>query len=99
MNGLILLFSYLQILDLLTTIAFLLQGVKEANPLVKIAMAAFASPVLGLVFVKVGAILLGLLCWRLGKRVLLLRANFVFAGLVAWNLVALIAGSAAAIRG
>lgn len=33
MNSLIFQYSYLQVLDLLTTVAFLINGVKEANPL------------------------------------------------------------------
>jgi hypothetical protein len=33
---------------------------------------------------------LGLYCWRQGRRQLLFRINILFAALVAWNLVALI---------
>ena len=94
MNQLIIQFSYLQALDFLTTIAFLLNGVQEGNPVVKTAIAIFASPVLGLFAVKVLAILLAVYCWRVGKRNLLARVNLLFAALVAWNLIALIARSA-----
>jgi len=86
-------FVYLQVLDLLTTLAFLLNGIREGNPLVRWALNAAPTPLGGLVGVKVLAILLGLCCWRLGKERLLVRINFLFAVLVAWNLVALIAGS------
>ena len=93
-NQLLWQFSYLQILDFLTTVAFLLHGVREANPLVRLAFSAGANPLAMLVMVKLVAIALGLYCWRQGRRQLLVRINVLFALLVAWNLVALILGSA-----
>jgi hypothetical protein len=93
MNYLILQYSYLQILDLLTTVAFLTKGVKEANPIVKGMMHITASPVTGLLLLKLVAILLGVYCWRIRKYHLLFRINVLFASLVAWNLLALIAAS------
>jgi hypothetical protein len=89
-------YSYLQILDFLTTIAFLINGVREGNPLVRLALAAGSNPLAGLVLVKLLAILLGFYCWRAGKRHLLVRINVLFAVLVAWNLVALILSSVSA---
>jgi hypothetical protein len=85
-------YSYLQVLDFLTTIAFLVNGVKEGNPLVRLVLG-FGSPIVSLVSVKILAILLGVYCWRVGKRQLLWRINLLFAFLVAWNLVALILSS------
>ena len=93
MNYLILQYSYLQILDLLTTVAFLVNGVKEANPIVRGIMHFTSSPVTGLLLVKVIAILIGVYCWRIRKYDLLLRINVLFASLVAWNLMALIVAS------
>jgi hypothetical protein len=93
MTSLILQYSYLQILDLLTTTAFLLNGVHEANPLVKAMMRATSSPLGGLLVVKLLAVALGLYCWRVGKGSLLKRINVFFALLVIWNILALIAGS------
>ncbi len=95
LNNLILQFSYLQVLDFLTTIAFLLNGVQEANPVVRAAIHAAPTPLAGLLAVKGIAILLGLWCWRVGRSRLLHRMNLAFAALVAWNLLALIVGSAA----
>ena len=83
-------YSYLQVLDFLTTIAFLVNGVREGNPLVRLALGVGANPITGLLVVKFLAILLGFYCWRVGKRQLLSRINLLFALLVAWNLVALI---------
>jgi hypothetical protein len=83
-------YSYLQVLDFLSTIAFLVNGVREGNPLVRLAMGLGSNPVVSLVAVKLLAILLGFYCWRAGKRQLLVRINLLFALLVAWNLVALI---------
>ncbi|WP_321470971.1 DUF5658 family protein [uncultured Paludibaculum sp.] len=89
-TGQLLQFTYLQGLDTLTTLAFLLAGAKEANPLVRTMMALFGNPLLGLVAVKLGAMLLGVYCWNLGKVAVLRRANLFFAVLVAWNLVCLL---------
>lgn len=93
-NQAMLQYSYLQVLDFLTTVAFLIQGVREANPLVKLAMFYSPNPLGGLLLVKVAAIGLGLYCWRVGKQRLLSRMNIMFAVVVAWNLAALILGSA-----
>ncbi len=86
----LLVFSYFQLLDLLTTVIFIMHGVQEANPLVKFALRAGPSPLLGLVLVKVVALGLAVYCWRLGRRSLLLRINVLFAILVSWNLLALL---------
>jgi hypothetical protein len=87
-------YSYLQVLDFLTTLAFLIQGVREANPLVKLAMLYSPNPLSGLLLVKVLAIGLGIYCWKVGKQRLLTRINIMFAIVVAWNLAALVLGSA-----
>ena len=89
-------YSYLQVLDFMTTIAFLLNGVQEGNPLVRLALNLSPNPITGLLAVKVAAIGLGLYCWRGGKLRLLGRMNIMFAAIVAWNLAALIVGTAAA---
>ena len=94
LNQLLWQFSYLQALDFLTTVAFLLNGVREGNPLVRLALSAGANPLASLLAVKLLAIVLGLYCWYRGRRQLLLRINVLFALLVAWNLVALILRSA-----
>jgi Domain of unknown function (DUF5658) len=94
LNQLLWQFSYLQFLDFLTTVAFMLHGVREGNPLVRLALSAGANPLASLLAVKLLAIVLGLYCWRRGRRQLLLRINILFALLVAWNLVALIVRSA-----
>lgn len=83
-------FTYLQILDVLTTLAFLMQGVGEANPLVRLMIQVAPSPWLGLVMVKSGAVMLAIYCWRVGRERLLFKANLFFAVLVVWNLCALV---------
>lgn len=94
MNQLLLQYSYLQVLDLLTTIAFLINGVREGNPLVRLAIKYSPDPITGLVLVKVVAIGLGIYCWVRGRGRTLTRMNILFALLVAWNLAALILSSA-----
>jgi hypothetical protein len=90
LNQLLIQYAYLQVLDLLTTLAFLLHGVREGNPLVRLMMHATANPLNGLLIVKLVAAVLGLYCWRLGRGKLLAKINVVFAIIVAWNLAALI---------
>lgn len=89
-------YTYLQILDFLTTIAFLVNGVAEANPFVRFVLTVIPNPVAGLLAVKLLALLLGIYCWRLRRERLLVCINVLFAALVAWNLIALILGSLAA---
>ena len=96
MNQLLIQFSYLQILDFMTTVAFLLHGVQEANPLVRLAFRFAPSPLGGLLAIKCLALCLGIYCWRCGRERLLTRMNILFAIVVAWNLVALIVGSTGA---
>jgi Domain of unknown function (DUF5658) len=86
-------FSYLQVLDFLTTVAFLVNGIKEANPLVRFFLKFGPNPISGLIVVKFLAILLGVYCWRMGRQRLLSRINVMFAMVIAWNLVALIVGA------
>jgi hypothetical protein len=93
LNQLLWQYFYLQVLDFLTTIAFLVNGVREGNPLVRLALSFGTNPVASLLVVKLLAILLGFYCWRVGKRQLLSRINLLFALLVAWNLIALILSS------
>jgi hypothetical protein len=85
-------YIYLQALDLLSTVAFLISGVAEANPLVRFAIRQAGGPLPGLLCIKAGALMLGLLCLAKGKVRLLQKANVFFAFLVVWNLVSLILG-------
>jgi len=94
-NQLLLQYSYLQVLDLMSTLAFMLHGVREGNPLVRMMMHVTANPLVGLVLVKVIAVALGLYCWKVGRGRVLARINIAFALIVAWNLAALIIASAA----
>jgi len=93
MNYLFMHFTYLQVLDFLTTIACLVNGIPEGNPFVRMVMSWAPHPLSGLAFVKMAALCLGIYCWRMDRRRVLARINFWFAVLVAWNLVALIWGS------
>jgi hypothetical protein len=92
--GLLFQFSYLQFLDILTTLAFLLAGVQEANPLARWLMTMTGAPLPGLVAIKGIAMLIGLFCWWRGRSALLRKANVFFSFVVAWNLFCLILGLA-----
>jgi uncharacterized protein DUF5658 len=93
MNQLLLQYSYLQVLDFMSTVAFLLLGVQEGNPLVRVALQYAPNPLGGLLAIKLLAVALGVYCWKGGRERLLNRINLLFAGVVAWNMVALIIGS------
>lgn len=93
MNQLLLQYSYLQVLDFLTTIAFLLHGVREGNPLVRLALEYSPHPLGGLLAIKLAAVGLGIYCWKGGRDRLLSRINILFAVVVAWNMAALIIAS------
>ena len=95
MNQLLLQYSYLQMLDFLTTVAFLMTGVKEGNPIVRAILSYSPSAIIGLALVKAAAVILGIYCWRMGRTRILTRINILFALVIAWNLVALIVGTAA----
>jgi len=90
MNQVLVQYSYLQVLDFLTTTVFLMHGLQEANPMVRLALQWAPNPMGGLLLVKLAAVGLGLYCWKVGKQRLLSRVNILFAALVAWNLAALI---------
>jgi len=87
-------FFYLQTLDVLTTLTFLMVGVKEANPLFRIVFSFTGSPLVGLLAIKSLSGLLVWYCWRRQRRNLLNRINLFYAALVAWNLFALLVGTA-----
>jgi len=93
MPSLLIQFAYLQALDLLSTLAFLTAGVSELNPCVRWLMLAAGSPLGGLAAAKLLAVGLAWYCWRGKRRVLLARANVVYAALVAWNLLAFLLGA------
>lgn len=81
-------FSYLQVLDMVTTVLFLSAGAEEANPFVNLALRSVAHPWLGLLLVKIIAFAIAFYCWRIGKDAVLVRANRFFACIVAWNIIA-----------
>ena len=93
MNSLLIQYSYLQMLDFMTTVAFLVTGVPEGNPFVRFAIQHASHPLGGLLLVKMLGVALGVYCWRFGRERLLSRMNILFAVVVTWNLLALILGS------
>jgi hypothetical protein len=83
-------FIYLQLLDILTTVAFLMQGVGESNPIIRWVIREGPHPIWALFLVKGGAVLLALFCLYRSKEQLLRKVNVFFACLIVYNLVALI---------
>ena len=83
-------FVYLQVLDALTTIAFMMYGVAELNPLIKWAMRESPSALTGLLLVKILAVGLAFYCIVRARQKLLRKVNIFFALVVAYNVVVLI---------
>ncbi len=83
-------FSYLQLLDVLTTLAFLTSGGHEGNPVVRLAMAMARSPLAGLLALKVLAVAAAAYCTLTARTRTLKRINLFFAALVVWNLIAVL---------
>lgn len=88
-------FTYLQALDVLTTIAFLMQGIGEGNPIVRWVLRQDPGPVQSLVIMKFLAVLLAIYCVMKAKHGVLRKVNVFFACLVAYNLVVMIISSPA----
>jgi len=82
-------FLYLQLLDLLTTIAGLTYGMHEINPVVRYAMG-FGNPLVALSLFKLVAIPVGLICVYRNRLGLLVFANVVYSCVVISNIVNLI---------
>jgi len=92
-------FVGLQIADAVTTLLFLRHGVDEANPLIRLAMAMFGQPALGLAIAKALGIGVALVAWRTGRCGLLRKINLLFAACVAWNLLTIVLSPATAFAG
>ena len=82
-------FFYLQLLDLLTTLLGLRLGAAEASPFVRLLM--HAGPAVGLTLSKLLALALGGFCVYTRRLRLLRLASYWYGGLVAWNLMILLA--------
>jgi hypothetical protein len=82
-------FFALQCMDLVTTLVFLSKGMEEGNPLVRLSMAIFHAPWIGVAFAKVTAVFIGQYCYRSKRTGLLRKANVGYALVVGWNLFAI----------
>jgi hypothetical protein len=90
-TGYIAFFLYLQVLDLLTTLVGFRFGLQEASPFIRTLM--HFGPAAGVVVSKLVAVALAGVCVWLEKFRLLRVVCFWFAGLVTWNLCAMLAAS------
>ena len=88
-------FVYLQLLDVLTTIAFLLQGVGEGNPIVRWVIQNGPHPIGSLFLMKAVAVAIAILCVYRHREGLLRKVNIFFAAVVLYNLVVLLITSPA----
>ena len=74
----------------MSTVAFLMLGAPESNPLIRLTLALGSTPLAGLLVAKGIAISLGIYVWSQGRERVLLCANLIFAAVVAWNLAIVI---------
>ncbi|PWT99977.1 MAG: hypothetical protein C5B51_25990 [Terriglobia bacterium] len=86
-------FIYLQLLDLLTTLAGFRLGAVEASPFIRLLM--HAGPAAGVIAAKVFALGLGAYCVYLKKQKLIRWITYWYGGLVVWNLMVMLAAPAA----
>lgn len=84
------LFIVLQVLDLLTTLFVLNHGGQEGNPLVVWLLKDFSSFALGLMLLKVWAVLCGWIAYSYQSTLFFKLTNVLFSVIVVWNLVAVI---------
>jgi hypothetical protein len=87
--GALLVFAYLQILDLLTTLLGFRLGAAEASPFIHLLM--HAGPAAGVAISKLVAVALAGICLYLRKKYLIVWINYWYSCLVVWNLVVLLA--------
>ncbi len=81
-------FIYLQLLDLLTTLAGFKLGAAEASPFIRLLM--HAGPVAGVLLAKLFALALGGFCIYLKKQNLIRWITYWYGGLVVWNLMVML---------
>jgi hypothetical protein len=79
------LFVLLQVLDLMTTMIGLRLGAGEANPWV-VGLMRVHNPLVCLMVAKAAALGWGVLCLIRKKPLAIRIVNYMFAGLVMWNL-------------
>ena len=87
--GIVTIFVYLQLLDILTTLVGFRLGAGEASPFIRLLM--HGGPAAGVILSKVLALGLGAVCvyW---KRLHVIRwASYWYGALVVWNLMVVLA--------
>jgi hypothetical protein len=84
----LMIFAFLQVLDIATTVLTLKMGGVEKNQLIQQFMSI--GPITGLIVSKLMVVLFAGGCALLGKPRPVLYANLVFAGIVVWNLSVII---------
>ena len=81
-------FVFLQVLDALTTVGVLQRGGFEANPIVNMLMEL--GPVNGILIAKLLVVVVGAAILWNGRQRVLFIANYIYAGIICWNLIALV---------
>lgn len=81
-------FLYLQVLDLMTTLAGFSLGNTEASPFIRLLIRF--GPLAGLIYSKLFATGLALMCVVLHRGALIRWINYWYAALVIWNLLTIL---------
>jgi len=87
--GIVPIFIYLQLLDVLTTLVGFRLGASEASPFVRLLMSV--GPGWGVVLSKLLAFALGAVCIHWKRLHILRLASYWYGGLIVWNLVVMLA--------
>jgi hypothetical protein len=98
MKSLLMQYCYLQMLDVLTTVAVLRSGLYAGNPILHLLIQNTPSPWHGLLLVKLVVLAVGIYCYHIRRGQLLQTLNVCYAFLIVWNIVALIIGSRTAFK-
>jgi hypothetical protein len=98
MKSLLMQYCYLQILDVLTTVAVVRNGLYAGNPILQLVIQSTPSPWQGLLLVKLVVLTLGIYCYHVRRGLLLQTVNVCYAFLIVWNIVAIIIGSRIALK-
>ena len=92
-KGMLQVFFYLQLLDLLTTLVGFRVGAAEASPFVRILV--HAGPVAGVAASKLIALSIGAFALYMKRDRVVRLLTYFSAGLVTWNLLIILASTAA----
>jgi hypothetical protein len=86
----LIIFIFLQVADILSTLACMHYGGYEGNPIARWILAKAPTPIIGMIWLKVMATIQAAIIFNFRKIHLLVIVNWFFGLVVLWNLLLLI---------